>query len=222
MKKLQLVLACSALVAWACVSDHKRAPTAQEVAEGEALPPAPPVPPQSASPNDAAPTPASPASDDGKRADMPPTQETLSEAQMAKVSDLVNNAEVAQGQLAQRKAKNAAVKAFASKMVKHHEQALREQAKLVKKLNVTLADSPTATSLKADGDKTLQSLEASDAAGFDALYVKSQIDGHQKALDLLDNLLIPAAKTPEVADALRKGRAIVAQHLEEARALPTK
>lgn len=141
---------------------------------------------------------------------------------MAKVSDLVNNSEVTLGQLAQRKAKNAAVKAFASKMVKHHEQALREQAKLVKKFNVTPADSQAAASLKTDGEKTLQSLEASDAASFDALYVKSQIEGHQKALDLLDNSLIPSAKTPEVAEALRKGRTIVAQHLEEARALPTK
>ena len=141
---------------------------------------------------------------------------------MAKVSDLVNNAEVAQGQLAQRKSKNAAIRAFAGKMVKHHEQALREQAKLVKKLNVTLADSPTAESLKSDGEKTLQSLQASEAAEFDALYVKSQVDGHQKALDLLDQLLIPSAKSPEVAEALRKGREVVAHHLDEARALQPK
>jgi putative membrane protein len=158
----------------------------------------------------------------GNRADAPPAAEALSDAQMAKVSDLVNNAEVAQGKLAQRKAKHVAVKSFASKMVKHHEQALREQAKLVSKLKVTPADSPAAASLKADGEKTLQSLQESDAASFDALYVKSQIDGHQKALELLDTLLIPSAKTPEVLDALRQGRAIVAQHLEEARALPTK
>ena len=204
----------------ACVSEHKRGPTAQEVAEGEALPPAPPVPPQSASPKASA----APGADatGGGRADVPPAQEALTDGQMAKVSDLVNNSEVTLGQLAQRKAKNAAVRAFASKMVKHHEQALREQAKLVKKFNVTPADSPTAASLKTDGEKTLQSLEASDAASFDALYVKSQVDGHQKALDLLDTSLIPSAKTPEVAEALRKGRMMVAQHLDEARALPTK
>lgn len=218
MKQLTLVIAYSlTFTAAACVSEHKRAPTAQEVADGEALPPAPPAPPQSAA---TAAAPAAPADATGNPADK--AVEALSESQMAKVSDLVNNGEVAQAKLAQRKSKNTAVKAFADKMVKHHEQALREQAKLVKKLNVTLADSSTAASLKTEGDKTLKSLEESDAAGFDALYVKSQIEGHQKALDLLDTQLIPSAKTPEVVDALRKGRAVVEHHLAEARALPTK
>lgn len=218
MKQLTLVIAYSlTFTAAACVSEHKRAPTAQEVADGEALPPAPPAPPQSAA---TAAAPAAPADATGNPADK--AVEALSEGQMAKVSDLVNNGEVAQAKLAQRKSKNTAVKAFADKMVKHHEQALREQAKLVKKLNVTLADSSTAASLKTEGDKTLKSLEESDAAGFDALYVKSQIEGHQKALDLLDTQLIPSAKTPEVVDALRKGRAVVEHHLAEARALPTK
>lgn len=215
MKQLTLAIAYSLIfTAVACVSEHKRAPTAQEVADGEALPPAPPAPSQPAA---TAAAPAAPADTTADKA-----VEALSESQMAKVSDLVNNGEVAQAKLAQRKSKNAAVKAFADKMVKHHEQALREQAKLVKKLNVTPADSSTAASLKTDGDKTLKSLEESDAAGFDALYVKSQIDGHQKALDLLDTQLIPSAKTPEVVDALRKGRAVVEHHLAEARALPTK
>ena len=220
MKQLTLVLAYSVIFnAIACVSEHKRAPTAQEVAEGEALPPAPPVPSQPAATTSAA-APAAPADAAGNPADK--AAEALSEGQMAKVSDLVNSAEVAQANLALRKSKNAAVRAFADKMVKHHEQALREQAKLAKKLNVTLAHSSSATSLKADGDKTLKSLEESDAATFDALYVKSQIEGHQKALDLLDTQLIPSAKTPEVIDALRKGRAVVEHHLNEARALQTK
>ncbi|HEX2877361.1 MAG TPA: DUF4142 domain-containing protein [Polyangiaceae bacterium] len=222
MKQLTALLTYSVIfTAAACVSEHKRAPTAQEVAEGEALPPAPPAPSQPA-PTTSAAAPAAPVDTAGNPATSPSAVEALSEAQMARVSELVNNGEVAQAKLAQRKAKNPAVKAFADKMVKHHEQALREQAKLVKKLNVTVADSSTAANLKADGDKTLQALGESDAAGFDALYVKSQVEGHQKALNLLDTQLIPSAKTPEVVDALRKGRAVVEHHLSEARALQIK
>jgi putative membrane protein len=191
------------------------------VAEGEALPPAPPVPPHPAS-TDSPTAPTVPAASASKPADAPPPVETLSEAQIAKVSELVNNAEIEQGKLAQRKAKDAGVKSFADKMVKHHGEALREQAKLVKKLGLAPADSATAASLKTDGDKTLESLKAAAAAEFDAAYVKSQVDGHQKALELLDTQLIPSAKTAEVADALRQARAAVEQHLSEARALQSK
>src|SRR5689334_20640693 len=109
MKQLTLVLAYSVIfTAIACVSEHKRVPTAQEVAEGEALPPAPPVPSPPAATTSAA-APAAPADAAGNPADK--TAEALSEGQMAKVSDLVNSAEVAQAKLALRKSKNAAVKA---------------------------------------------------------------------------------------------------------------
>jgi len=64
-------------------------------------------------------------------------------------------------------------------------------------------------------------LKKSDAAGFDKAYAQSQVDGHQKVLDLLDKHA-PTAATPEVADLLRKARGYIEQHLREAQALPTK
>lgn len=226
MKKLTLVAVCCFALLPACASDPKRAPTSEEVAAGEALPPAPPVPAHPASTDSptapTVPAAASASSPTAAPAEAPAPLEALSEAQMAKVSDLVNNAEVEQAKLAQKKAKTPAVKAFADKMVKHHGEALRQQAKLVKKLGLTPADSATATALKADGVKALEALKSADAAAFESVYVKSQVDGHQKALDLLDTQLLPNAKTPEVAEALRQARAAVEQHLNEARALQAK
>lgn|GEM_PF-84905 len=208
----------------ACASDQKRAPTAEEVRDGEALPPAPPVPAEPASTS----SPTAPTVPDAAVPVAPPpapaalpAQEPLTEAQIAKVSELVNAAEVEQAKLAQTKAKAPAVKNFAAMMAKHHGEALREQAKLVKRLHITSDDSVTSAKLKTDADATLATLKKADAATFDAAYVKSQIDGHQKALDLLDAQLIPSAKTPEVSDALRQARAIVAQHLSDAKALQT-
>jgi putative membrane protein len=149
----------------------------------------------------------------------PPAKEALSEAQIAKITELVNTAEVDQGRVAQRKAKAPAVKKFAEMMIKHHTDGKQEQAKLFKKLNLTPAESATASALKADGDSTLKTLNDADAASFDAAYIRSQVDGHQKALDALDAQLLPAAKTPELADGLRKMRATVEAHLAEARKL---
>jgi putative membrane protein len=217
---LALGLASSASLLLACASDQKSSVTAEEVRDGEALPPAPPVP--------ATPAPAVSGADSSavsgtgdapKASEAPPVKETLTESQMAKVTDLVNTAEIDQAKLAQRRAKATGVKQFAEKMLKHHGQALREQAKIVERLKLTPADSATATKLKSDAEVQLSKLKESDAASFDAAYITSQVDAHQQALDLLDTQLIPNAKTPEVRNALQTAREMVDQHLREARAL---
>lgn len=214
------VVASLSLLLGACGSGQKSPATAEEVRDGEALPAAPPVPAEPAPTNSpTAPTVPDARVEKAPPPEPPPAKELLSEGQIAKVSELVNTAEVEQAKVAQRRSKSAKVKKFAAMMIQHHGDALKEQAKLIKKLNLTPVESATAAQLKADGDKTLETLKSAEAAGFDAAYATSQVDGHQKVLDLLDTQLLPVAKTPEVSDALRRARAVVEQHLREARAL---
>lgn len=214
-------IACASFVA-ACGSSQKPAPSAEQVRDGEALPPAPPVPAQPADTNSpTAPTVPAEAVAATPNKDAEPAKATLSDGQLARLTELVNKAEIEQAKLAQSRSKSPAVKKFAAMMIKHHGDALGAQERLVKKLNVTPADSEVAGTLKADSEKTLDTLKKSDAAGFDKAYAQSQIDGHQKVLDLLDKHA-PSAATPEVADLLRKARDYVEQHLREAQALPTK
>jgi putative membrane protein len=206
-----------------CASDQKSTVSAEEVRDGEALPPAPPVPARPASTD----SPTAPTVPGGAAAAAPspeatPAKAQLSEAQIAKLSELVNGAEVEQAKLAQRKAKSADVRKFAGKLLEHHGAALREQAKLSKKLNLTPASSGTAETLKADAEKTLANLQKTEPAGFDEAFVRAQIDAHQKVLELIDTEALPAATTPEVVDALRAGRGMVEQHLKEAQALQAK
>jgi putative membrane protein len=207
-------------LAAACASDQKSTVTPEEVRDGEALPPAPPVPPHPAS-TDSPTAPTVPAS--GAAAapttEASPAKATLTDAQIAKLSELVNSAEVEQAKLAQKKAKAANVRKFADKMAEHHGAALREQATLMKKLSLSPADSATAATLKADADKTLAELQKTDAAAFDEAYLRAQVNAHQKVLDLIDTEALPAVKNPDVADALRAGRGAVEQHLKEAQAL---
>jgi putative membrane protein len=204
-----------------CASSQKPAPTAEEVRDGEALPPAPPVPAQPASTD----SPTAPTVPSGAVAANPPppapAKDTLTDGQLARVSELVNKAEVEQAKVAQARSKSAAVRKFAAMMIKHHGDALREQDKLVKKLNVTPTDSSVAGALKADSEKTLDTLKKADAASFDSTYVQSQIDGHQKVLEVLDKHA-PATATPELADILSRARTYVEQHLKEAQALQSK
>ena len=215
-----LGIACSG-VAFACGSSQPPAATAEEVREGEALPPAPPVPAAPASTN----SPTAPTVPDGAAAATgpkapEPAKDPLSDGQLARISELVNTAEVEQAKVAQSRSKSPAVKKFAAMMSKHHGQALVEQAKLVKKLGITAADSSIAAALDADAKKTLETLKKADSAGFDKAYVQAQIDGHQKVLDVLDKHA-PSTATAEVADILARARAFVEQHLKEAQALQT-
>jgi putative membrane protein len=143
----------------------------------------------------------------------------LSEAQIAMVADLANTSEIEQGKLAQSKAKATSVKKFAAMMVKHHGEAKAEQAKLFKQLNLTPTQSPKATTLQQDGEKTLTSLRAASGTSFDARYIDSQVEAHQKVLDALDNELLPAATDQKLIDGLNKMKTTVQNHLQEAKTI---
>lgn len=213
------------LAVQACASDQKTV-TQAEVADGEALPPAPPVPAQPASTDSPATAPA-PIVERASESKPTPTSapgaaspaEALTEGQVALFADLANSSEVQQGKLAQGKAKSPAVKKFADMMVKHHSEAQQEQSKLFKKLSLTPAESPAASALKADGEKVLASLKEASAADFDRTYVVSQVDVHQKVLTAIDEKLLPAARTAELEAGVRKMRATVEAHLSQARTL---
>src|SRR5688572_29061693 len=82
-----------AALAPACASDQKH-PSAEDVRDGDALPPAPPVPAQPADTS----SPTAPTVPGGAAAATPapepaPAKEALSEAQIAKIAELVNTAE---------------------------------------------------------------------------------------------------------------------------------
>lgn len=212
-------------VASGCASDQK-APTQADVASGDALPVAPPVPAEPASTDSPATAPApvvEQASADKPTpvagATSPSQSEALTEGQVAFFADLANTSEVEQGKLAQGKAKTPAVRRFADMMVRHHTEALQEQAKLFKKLNLTATDSAAASALKADGEKTLATLKDASPADFDRAYVTAQVDVHQKVLDAIDQKLLPAARTAELEAGLRKMRTTVEAHLSQAKTL---
>jgi putative membrane protein len=149
----------------------------------------------------------------------PASTVNLTEAHVAMITDLANTAEIEQGKLAQTKAKSPAVKKFAAMMIKHHTEAKNEQAKLYKQLNLTPTQSQPATALKEDADKTIGSLRAADGSAFDMAYMNSQVDAHQKVLDSINQVLLPAASDQKLVDGLNKMKKTVEEHLDEARSI---
>jgi putative membrane protein len=205
-----------------CASDQK-SPSQADVAKGDALPIAPPVPAQPASTDSPATAPApvieQASAEKSATAATSPSDVALTEGQVAFFADLANRSEIEQGNVAKSRARSAAVKRFADMMIDHHSKSQKEQTALFEKLSLTMTDSGPATALRADGEKTLASLKDASAGDFDRTYVAAQVEVHRAVLQAIDDKLLPAARTAELEAALRKMRATVEAHLSQAKAL---
>jgi putative membrane protein len=141
-----------------------------------------------------------------------PSAAPLNDQQIAKITDGVNSAEIAQAQLAQKKSKNREVLQFAAMMIQHHGQAKKDQALL----KIVPQDSPLAQQLETASETTLASLKEKTGADFDRVYFDAQVEGHQKALDTLKRDLEPAAQDPALRSYLQKLEPRVVAHLSQA------
>jgi len=144
--------------------------------------------------------------------------EVLTDEQIAQITDDANSAEIEQGKLAQNKAKDARVKDFAARMVKHHGEAKDKQAKL--KLKTDSSD--TARKLENDAKTTLASLKDDSAANFDRDYITDQITEHQQVLNTINNQLLPQVKSAELKNYLNEIKPTVEMHLKSAQDLQRK
>jgi putative membrane protein len=158
--------------------------------------------------------PASPAASgtEGAAAMAAPTP--LTDQQIAAITDGANSAEIDQAKIAEPKAKSPKVKQFAAKMIKHHGEAKDKQAKL----DIKQADSPISKQNAKDAAATLATLKAAaSGADFDTLYMKDQIEEHQKVLTALTDELLPNAKDAGLKSYLGDIKPVVMHHLKDAR-----
>lgn len=140
--------------------------------------------------------------------------EALNDQQVAAITEAANEGEIAQAKVAQGKARNPRVKAFAAKMITHHGQAKDKQSKL----GLSTAESALSKTLKDEATATLKSLNAAPAgADFDRTYIQTQVQGHQKVLDTINDRLLPSVKDEKLAAYVKEIKPTVEAHLKEAR-----
>lgn len=141
-----------------------------------------------------------------------PAPGTMTDAQIFARLAAANEGEVAAGRMAEKKATNADVKAFARMMVTDHTKLLNDGNALAKKLNVT-PDTAAADSIR-NANKTLadQLRGAAKGAAFDSTYVDAQVTGHQATLDMLKNAA-GAAQNADLKKALNDAMPVVQKHL---------
>ncbi|XYH98043.1 DUF4142 domain-containing protein [Sorangium sp. So ce1128] len=152
-----------------------------------------------------------------------PPEAPLTDEQIVAVLDAANKKEIDEAQLAQTKAKNKDVKAYARVITQHHTEAKAKQAKLVKKLGITAADSDKSKQLTDETQQAVTQLKALQGADFDQQFVATMVKDHLTTLELLDRRILPNAKNAELKTLIESDlRPTIEKHLKDAEALAQK
>lgn len=144
---------------------------------------------------------------------------SLTDAEIIGVAETANASEVAQSELAEKKARNRTARSFAELMVAEHDDLERRTEALAKEIGAE--QSPVSADLKRTGDTIRRKLSQAARTAFDRVYLQTQIDEYQKVLKAFDERLIPAAKSPKLKSLLGELRTDEAHHLQIAKATLT-
>jgi len=131
-----------------------------------------------------------------------------------------NEGEIALGKLAETKATNAKVKAFAAEMVKDHQAMMKDTHALMEKVKATADSTWDDAKDLANGanDKLKELTDKAKGADWDKNYIDNQVDAHQKVLGKLQDAA-KATTDSTVAAGLAKATAKVQEHLTKAQSI---
>ncbi|HET7201157.1 MAG TPA: DUF4142 domain-containing protein [Burkholderiales bacterium] len=142
------------------------------------------------------------------------------DGQILAFASAANKGEIAEGKLAETKATNPKVKAFARQLVTDHTSMLNEGNSFAKKNKITPDSTKSdVQDLQKDSQSEVQDLQ-SKAKGndWDKDFVDKEIDGHKKVLQKLQDMQNATSNT-QLKDMLTKAQQKVQSHLDKAQAL---
>ncbi len=145
-----------------------------------------------------------------------PSSATLADPQIAQIALTANSGDSARGKIAEQKATNPQVKAFAREMVTDHSGLNKKAVALAKKLNVTPQQSAADSDLVSKVTSMNNDLQGKTGKDFDKTYMDQEVQIHQLVLDDLDKNLIPAAQNADLKQLLQTARGVVQGHLQKA------
>jgi len=145
---------------------------------------------------------------------------SVGQGDIAGIVTALNQGEITEGQVAAQRATIPAVQQFALRMVNEHTQALAQAQATFASSGISASSTGTATFLQQQTSQNVATLNATpNGTTFDRQYMQDQVNMHQMALALFDQVLIPSATVAQVQSLLQQQRAAVAEHLVDARAI---
>jgi len=147
----------------------------------------------------------------------------LSAPNVASLIGLTNASEVGQAKIAEGKATNGDVKAFAKQMIADHEAMQKSLDSLATAKNITpVAPQAQADQLKQADSQTLGTLNsAAKGPAFDKAYMDAQVAAHQKALNDLQSFA-GSTSDADLKALIEKAIPKVQAHLDKAQSLQSK
>jgi len=128
---------------------------------------------------------------------------------------VANMKEIAAGKIAQKKAKDPAVKSFGAQMVDHHTMATKQMAALVKSKGFKV---PTPPISAVAPDSALVSAKGAD---FDRMYMSQMVADHQKTIQLFETASTNVTD-PDIKAFAVKTLPLLKQHLASAQSIVSK
>ncbi len=139
-------------------------------------------------------------------------------ASLATIAAIDKN-EVMLGVLAANKKGSSKVTSFGKMMINMHGNNLTQILEMAHDMHGFSLKGGAADKISAQGMSAMMSLGGLQGKEFDKAYVEDMVKGHQAALDLIDNKLLKTAKSEEIKKFLTDTRAVVVQHLDDAKKL---
>lgn len=148
--------------------------------------------------------------------------EQQKDGKILEVLILIDNNEINLAKQAEKKSTDANVKSFADAMLKDHSKNLENIEALAKKMHITPVSSNRINLLKRAGAEEIKALGSKQGKDFNVAYVDAMVKGHEKALKIIDEKLIPHTSNQELINLLNATKKTVSQHLEMAKNLQSK
>ncbi len=140
------------------------------------------------------------------------SQAMMADADVLKVFMTSNDGEIVTSQAVVGRTQNADVRAFAQMMITDH-TAVNDRAAA---LDLQPRDNMVAMAMRQNATAKSAQIASMSGAMQDKTYMETQVVLHGHTLDMLNNVLIPNARDPQLRALLTEARGPVEQHLRRA------
>jgi putative membrane protein len=145
-----------------------------------------------------------------------PARTRPADAQIARVLGEANGIAERAAQHARTRVRTPAVAEYAATVAADHRAMGAPLEPFVRDSGAAGAAHPLARELRTAGAAALEALGALSGPSYESAYIEDQIAFHQRALGVIDDVLIPSAENERLVALLRNLRPAYAAHLQRA------
>ncbi len=128
----------------------------------------------------------------------------------------INKAQIETGQMAKNKTINDSVLKFANQMISDHKNAQTRLDAILKANNINRITSADARTIRGETRKTMRAMKKVNGITFDQTYMDYEINSHKKALNVINDYILPRVQNAELKNYTLAMRQNIMNHLQQA------